>query len=422
MGTALAFARARLDGLGCAPATHGARARLGRFLAEIAPQAPFYREYAGRPLPVLPIVDKATVLGNFASFNTRGITLEQALTVAERAERTRDFSPTIDGVTVGLSSGTTGRRGAFLVGDQERSLWAGTVMGQLLSGESLTLLARRGLRVSLFLRANSNLYESVRTGRVEFRYHDLTVPIEHHLGTVVQSDIVVAPASVLVDLTRFAPDLRPTQVVSVAETLDPIDQQRIEHAWGRRVDQVYQATEGLLGVSCPAGRIHLNEQFLVIEPEWLDHERFVPVITDVARTTQLVVRYRLDDVLLAADGPCRCGRTSRSVAAVLGRADDVLTLSPRGVADSADAGAAERVHVYPDVLRHAIALAAPADYRVEQYGAVWRVALRDGSVEAVRREVTALARRLGANVPTLEPMPWPERDPLAKRRRIRRVA
>lgn len=35
-----------------------------------------------------------------------------------------------------------------------------------------------------------------------------------------------------------------------------------------------------------------------IEKEWLDETRFVPIITDLMRTSQPIVRYRLDDVLV----------------------------------------------------------------------------------------------------------------------------
>ena len=83
------------------------------------------------------------------------------------------------------------------------------------------------------------------------------------------------------------------------------------------------------GTGCAAGRIHLNEEFLHIEPQWLDARRFVPVVTDFSRTSQAVVRYRLDDVLVGAEGDCPCGRPTRSVAAIEGRCDEVLWLPAR---------------------------------------------------------------------------------------------
>lgn len=390
-----------------------ARARaLDRFLREDLPRASFYAGASGR-LADLPVVDKRTVLADFAAFNRYGITLDQALSVAEAAERSRDFTDTLPGgVTVGLSSGTTGTRGVFLVSEQESRLWAGILLGQMMAPASLRVLARRSLRVALFLRANSNLYETLDSRRVHFSWHDLTVPVEDHLADLPGTDVLVAPASVLRRIAEARPaGLRPLQVISVAETLDPEDEGVIAGAFGRPVEQIYQATEGLLAVSCPAGRLHLNEGHVHIEPEWLDHRRFRPVVTDFTRTTQLVVRHRLDDVLLAAPGPCPCGRPGRSIAAVLGRADDVLVLGD--------------VPVYPDVLRHAVALAGElGDYRIEQHGTEWRVAVTGlpAGISRVGVEVERLAARLRAEPPTVVPMAWPVEAPDQKRRRIRRVS
>lgn len=391
-----------------------ARARaLERFLRVELPRSRFYAPFAGRPLSELPVVDKRTVLADFAAFNRHGITLDRALAVAEAAERSRSFTDQLPGgVTVGLSSGTSGTRGVFLVSEAESRLWAGILMGQLMSPRALRVLARRPLRIALFLRANSNLYETLDSSRVSFSWHDLTLPVSAHLPDLPGTDVLVAPASVLRQIASAKPaGLRPLQVVSVAETLEPDDESVVREAFGRPVEQIYQATEGLLAVSCPAGRLHLNEAHVHVEPEWIDHQRFHPVVTDFTRTTQYVVRHRLDDVLLAAPGPCPCGRPGRSIHAVLGRADDVLTL--------------DDVPVYPDVLRHAVALAGElGDYRIEQHGAEWRLATTAGSpgtTERVSTEIGRLAQRLGATAPVVVPMAWPVEAPDAKRRRIRRI-
>ncbi|MDQ1104725.1 F390 synthetase-related protein [Nocardioides zeae] len=403
-----------------------ARARgLATFLRRDLPRASFYRAWAGRPLAELPVVTKADVLADFAAFNRHGITLEAALEVAEAAERSRDFAPTLPhDVTVGLSSGTSGTRGVFLVSPAERQLWAGILMGQVLAPASLRTIARRPLRVALFLRADSNLYQTLASRRVHFSWHDLRAPLEEHLPALVGVDVLVAPASVLraiAERTGPTEGVAPLQVVSVAETLDPEDEAVVRATFGRPVEQIYQATEGLLATSCRAGRLHLNEGHVHVEPEWLDHRLFHPIVTDFTRTTQLVVRHRLDDVLVAAPGPCPCGRPGRTISEVLGRADDVLVLRAAGD----DGGAGPRaVPVYPDVLRHALALAGDlGDHRVEQHGRQWRVALRRPErLPAVVAEVGRLAERLGGRVPEVVAMPWPAEDPTAKRRRIRRVS
>lgn len=393
---------------------HRHEQRLRHFLDHEVARAPRYRDLQGKALQDFPIVDKATVLADFAAFNAHGITLDNAIAVARQAELSRDFSPTIDGLTVGLSSGTTGRPGVFLVSPAEQRRWAGVLLATSISPTVFARMRRGSAQVSLLLRANSNLYQSIGSRRLRFRYHDLALPLEHHLESVARADVIVGPASVLVALSELIDSVSACQVISAAETLEPQDAALIERRWGVVVDQIYQATEGFLGFSCRAGRLHLNESMVHIEREWLDQDRFVPVVTDFTRTTQFIVRYRLDDVLLAAHDPCPCGRPSTSIRAVLGRADDIL-YSP----SAADPD--RTVPVFPDVLRHAMAMAGPRDYRLRQIDDVWHVAVSGTSHEAVQREIDRLAQRIDVRAPQLQPMSWPQEDPLAKRRRISRV-
>lgn len=78
----------------------------------------------------------------------------------------------------------------------------------------------------------------------------------------------------------------------------------ISQAFHCAISQIYQCTEGFLAISDKySNRLTLNEEFLIIEKEWLDEKRFVPIITDLMRTTQPIVRYRLDDVLMVNDAP-----------------------------------------------------------------------------------------------------------------------
>lgn len=404
LASALAFAGARWGGR----STRDDRdRRLRRFLATVLPRAPFYRQWAGRPLAELPIVDKAATLEDFAAFNTRGITLERALAVALEAERSRDFRPSLDGdLTVGLSSGTSGTRGVFLVSTAERARWAGVLLARLLSRPALRRLLdprRPPLRIALFLRANSALYETLGSRRLRFAFYDLLAPLDGHLRRLAAAppDILTAPPTVLRRLAELQETgelaLAPLQVISVAEVLESDDRAAIERAFRVPVEQIYQATEGFLGASCPEGRVHWNEDRVHLEPEWLDRERrrFHPIVTDFSRTTQLVVRYRVDDVLVAAPDPCPCGRPSLSLEAIAGRADEVLW------ATSVQNDAA--VAVFPDSLRRAFALVPGLrDYRLEQRVGEWRLRIDPDSVEeGVRGELADLARRLEIRLPPL---------------------
>lgn len=403
-------------------------AKLRRFLARELPRTGFYRELAGRPLEELPIVDKRAVLARFHDFNTRGVTLEEARAVALRAERSRDFRPTLGDLTVGLSSGTSGTPGLFLVSGEERARWAGLVLARLLDPPVLRRLLdprRPPLALSFFLRASSNLYTTVASRRLRFAFHDLVDGLDRHVAALnaAPPDVLVAPATVLRrladEVTAGALRCRPLQVVSVAEVLEEPDAQAIRAAFGAPLRQVYQCTEGFLGSTCAAGRLHLEEEHVHVAPEWLDPERrrFHPVVTDFTRTTQLVVRYRLDDVLRAGAGACPCGRASLTLEAIEGRADEVLWRpSLRDGAPTA---------VFPDVIRRAMALSAAGvrDYRIEQHGPRWDVRLDAGAAaDAVRAELSRLCRAAGVREPEVRFSPWKDQPLHEKRRRIRCVA
>ncbi|WP_290801448.1 F390 synthetase-related protein [Herbiconiux sp.] len=423
------------------------RRRLGAFLARIH-RAPFYRDVArSTPLGDLPVTDKGVLLEHFDELNTRGVRLADALGVALEAERTRDFTPTIDGdLAVGLSSGTSGRRAAFLVSPRERMLWAGTVLGRLLDGASVRQLLnplRPPVRIAFFLRAGGSLYESVASSRIRFSFFDLTEPVDGHLARLADEarrsrgpEVLVAPASVLAALARLsrAPDapngsarIAPRLVISVAEVLDDEQRRAVREAWGVPTREVYQATEGLLALSCAYGALHLLEETVWFETSWLDaaRTRFVPLVTDLERRTQIIARYRLDDVLRlpspAASGAgggtakrCGCGRFTTVIAAVDGRADAVLRL--RG------ADGRELVDVFPDAVRQAVATARSnhGDWRIRQTGLDVRVAL-EGASRADERAVTeslqALFARYGCSATVLHD-PWFAPEPGVKVRRI----
>ena len=101
-----------------------------------------------------PVINKSIFMKNFNEINTQGIDLDEAYHIAFEAERTRDFSPMIGDITVGLSSGTSGNRGIFLVSIQERAQWVAYILLHLLG------FSFRRRKVAFFLRANSNLYTS----------------------------------------------------------------------------------------------------------------------------------------------------------------------------------------------------------------------------------------------------------------------
>jgi putative adenylate-forming enzyme len=393
---------------------------LYRFRREVLKKSPFYGTMWNDHFGRFPMMSKAEMLAQFSRINTVGIDLEQAMETAMKAERSRDFAPMIGEVTIGLSSGTSGRRGIFMASKAERLKWAGVMLAKALPRSIL-----RPHRIAFFLRANSNLYSTLNRGsHLSLDFYDLTLPISHHVATLNanQPDVLTAPASVLRALSEEASRgrlaIRPIRILSVAEVLEPEDATFIAEHLGSEVHQIYQCTEGFLGISGADGRIRLNEEYLIVEKEWVDRKagRFVPIITDFTRSTQPIVRYRLDDVLvedLSDTSPFTV------LKAIEGRCDDVLHFQ----------SACSRVPICGDTMRQAVASSSLPydDYRIiqEPSGSIRMQFLPEldasGKAEA-KRIIDELARRHGAEGPEVGFQQFVPRDPMTKFRRIQRLA
>ncbi|MGK5057286.1 F390 synthetase-related protein [Janthinobacterium sp. LB2P49] len=404
--------------------------QLARFIDTLCARSSYFAPYRSLPLAQWPTMNKALMLEHFDTMNTEGVTLAQAMDAAMAAEHSRDFTPAVGDITVGLSSGTSSQRAVFTVSPREKAQWAGVMLAKALPDGLFS-----GERVALFLRANSNLYTAVRSPWLTFAFYDLFEPFDSLCAQLAQyrPSVIVAPAQVLRQLALRVIDgslaLAPKKVISVAEVLEAQDRALIVQAFGA-VHEIYQATEGFLASSCEHGVLHLNEEYVHIEPQWLDGEqrRFVPVITDFTRITQPIVRYRLDDILIARATPCPCGRATRAIDGIEGRCDDMLFLPSLPSMLSANGGAP--VAVFADVLTRAFAQALPpdADYRLLQSGDAslqLHAALDDAGLAALRDHLATVLRGLGV---AADGLAWttsgelPPFDPTMKRRRIRRLA
>ena len=342
-----------------------------------------------------PVINKRIFMQHFADINAYGISEKDALSVALKAEESRDFSPvfqTTSGkeITVGLSSGTSGNRGIFLVSPEESALWAGYMLKRMLPRPYLAHHS-----IAFFLRANSNLYTAVKSPLIRFEFYDLLEALDAHIPrlNVQKPTILIAPAQVLQQLARH-PDLaiHPKKIISVAE---------------------------VFAHTCAYGNLHLNEDMVYIEKDWIDREsgRFAPIITDFNRKSQPVIRYRLDDVLIANDDPCPCGSAFARISAIEGRCDDILDARTEN---------GEPYALYADFIRRAmISDDLIQEYRVEQHGKALHIFLTPDT-EQTRAAATRNLDRLWQTL-QLRPFDYvfqPEQTrPLhQKRRRVTKIS
>lgn len=347
----------------------------------------------------LPLMDKSIMMSRFDEINTVGVGRDDALALAIANERAREFDIDLGSNSVGLSSGTSGHRGLFVVSGAERDAWVGTVLARTLPRGRLL-----GHRIALFLRADNTLYESVGSKAVSFHYFDVYDDMHENIARLqaYRPTILVAPPSVLRMIARAADagayDAIPQKVYSVAEVLELSDAGRIATSLNQpRIHQLYQCTEGFLAHTCEHGVIHLNEDNVLVQREQLDAQRFTPIVTDLRRRAQPIVRYRLDDVLRERIDPCPCGSALGAIERIEGREGDTLLF--RGL----DGG---RIPVFADIVARAMIHADGFDeYRVTQKAeSRLEIALDtvdDRSKRRVTDEIDALAARLLCESPEL---------------------
>lgn len=307
--------------------------------------------YSGkRQLQDYPIMDKAFLMEHFDTLNTVGIRRAEAEAFALRAERERDFAPKLRGVTVGLSSGTSGRRGIFLVSDGEKNRWAGYILARFLPGSILD-----SLDIAFFMRADSNLYQAVSSRNIRFHFFDIYRDMEEHKERLERTKpaILAGQPSLLLMLAREREQgdlhISPGTVISIAEVLEREDELYLKKAFCLEViHQVYQCTEGCLASTCARGTLHLNEDIVRIEREYLDRNRFVPIVTDFQRKAQPIIRYRLNDILVEKESPCGCGSPFPALEKIEGREDDIFVfLDEKG----------QKRTVFPDFIRRCVLFA-----------------------------------------------------------------
>lgn len=353
--------------------------RLRQWLQNDVPRVPFYAQRKFSQLIDLPIVGKATLMDDFAAFNRAGITADMGWKAFAGTKQIGDM-------IVGASTGTSGNRGLFVISQAERFRWLGTILAKALPG-----FWRSRHRVAVLLPLNTPLYDSAnRMQRLQLQFFDIGQDWEAALAAF-EPTVIIAPPKVLRLMADQEMPLTPQHIFAGAETLDPNDALVITAHFARPLRQIYMATEGLFAVSCANGTLHLCEDTMHFELPQVasDPDLRAVIISDFSRSTQIMARYRMND-LIRLGPPCPCGLPHQTVSEVVGRMDDCFTL-PGGM-------------ITPDVLRNAVLDADRniTDFRIRQTSAATIDVLvphgvdRDAVAAALRKTLTQ--RSLSATV------------------------
>ncbi len=318
--------------------------QIAKFLRRDIQRVAFYENMLPAHLSDLPVLDKPALMRDFIQFNRPRISAQEVRTALDAG------GEQVQGYVVGQSTGTSGNRGLFVISEVERFTWLGVILAKTLPDFPWVRH-----KVALILPAYGQIFKSAaQIGRLNIRFFDLRDGIDRWVDALINydPDTIMAPPKILRAVAERT-KIKPRNVFSGAEVLDPVDRHVMEASFGTRVREIYMATEGLLGVACPLGVLHLAEDVVIFEFQPVPGSDLVtPIITDFTRTTQIMARYRMNDLLRLSREPCRCGSPLQAVTEIVGRHDDVFRLGPH------------LTLITPDILRNAI---LDADRRIDDF-------------------------------------------------------
>ncbi|MEV5596763.1 phenylacetate--CoA ligase family protein [Streptomyces sp. NPDC052496] len=349
--------RARKDGM---PAvTRRQRDRLADMVAHARAASPYYRSlYSGLPERVedpalLPVTDKKTLMAHFDDWAAdRAVTYEKVRAFTDAPDRIgRRF---LGKYLVATTSGTSGRRGLFVLDDRymdvgaaltSRALasWlgpAGLLRAAARGGRFAQLVATGGHYVgfaaySRTLHAGGWRSKLIRAFPVHTPMPQLVAELNAYRPAFVigyASTIMLLTAEQEAGRLRIAPAL----IQPAGETMTSEDTDRIARAFRTTVRAMYSATEcTYLSHSCVHGWYHVNSDWAVLEPVDADHRPTPPgqfshtvLISNLANRVQPFLRYDLGDSVLLRPDPCPCGNPLPALR-VQGRSGDILTFPAR---------------------------------------------------------------------------------------------
>ncbi len=333
------------------------RARLAAMVAFAKARSPFYRRRYGHlsgPVPdlrSLPPVTKQELMENFDEWVTDPEVTRDGV---ERFVGDRNLIGTryLGRYIVFATSGTTGRPAVFVHDQGAASVYLalGAVRRflPLLSSRTLRAYLRGGWRTAAIVATGGHFTSSVIDGLARRRFprlsrRNLTLSLLTPRPDLVRELNGFRPAilgSYPTAMSVLASEqeagtlaIAPALALTAAEWLSPANRERISTAFRCPVRDTYAASEFMgIAFDCDRGRLHLNADWLVLEPVDASFRPVPPgrasyttLLTNLANRVQPIVRYDLGDSVTEIPGPCPCGSPLPPIQ-VEGRRDEILNL------------------------------------------------------------------------------------------------
>jgi phenylacetate-CoA ligase len=331
------------------------RVRFAELVTFARAYSPYYRTlYQNLPEQIvdprlLPVTSKQALMPHFDAWVTdRRVTHEQVRAFVDTPGSIgKRF---LDAYTVTTTSGTTGSRGMFLL-DNRSLLVASALTVRMLSswlrfGDIVKILAG-GARIAMVIATGGHFASSVAAQRLQmgsrWRRKIIEVfPVHTPMPELVARlnqfrPVMLAPYASMAALLADEQEadrlhISPALVVLAAEGLADAEYARIGKAFNTEIRNSYAATEcPFLSYSCAQGWLHVNNDWVVVEPVDADYQPTPPgqqshtvLISNLANRVQPILRYDLGDSVLQRPDPCPCGNPLPAIR-VQGRTADTLT-------------------------------------------------------------------------------------------------
>ena len=323
---------------------------------KISKKSPFFEKYYKdcniQDVWNLPTLNKQIMMDNFTEYTTLGFPKEELLAFTLRNERERNFTERYHGYNVSMSSGTSGNRGIVVTAPAEEKYLQAALFARFVFPRVLRI------KWAFILRITNPAFQVKKFGQ-QLTHFSLQLPIEEMREKLqaFQPTILSAPPSMLSIIAQEMKNgnltIKPKRVISYAEVLYPEVKIELEDAFDTKIHQIYQGSEGSMGMTCKHGNLHINEDLMKIQlfddkgnPTELGKPCHKMIVTDLNKESQPIIRYELNDIISISPERCSCGSHFRVIDQVMGRSDDLFW----GQREDSD----ELQYIFPDYIRRAI--------------------------------------------------------------------
>jgi putative adenylate-forming enzyme len=329
----------------------------------------FYKEYFSgfdmNNFTALPSTNKKIMMDNLTDFNSVGLSKDEILDFCLEVEKTRNFSKRLKGLNIGMSSGTSGNKGVEIVTPREENYMKAALFARF------DFPKNEKINLAFILRVSAPAFNLDKFG------HRLTYisqlnsidEIDKQLDEIYPN-VISAPPSMLkliaAEVENGRLSVNPKRLISYSEILYPDVKDYLIKVFKCPVHQIYKCTEGPIAISCKYGRLHINEDMVLVETLNNDGTITLPgqpcqklIVTDLHKKSQPIIRYALNDIITISPDMCKCGSCFRVIETIQGRADDLFWAK--------NIKTNEWQYIFPDYISRAI-ISASDD--IDEYQAI----------------------------------------------------